>query len=169
MSTIRRGLQKGKATRTKTGVASPLNTTGIDGDIRIVESAGTPPKLKVRSNGKWWTADLVDETKAQTAGFVPKVWVQSGITRSGAGDQYIYMPSYVTNNNVIAINFSISIGEAERVYWWLGESGDAAVYDMYVFFNQRNNYVRIEINASGGGDVDGKDFTLAVFYQDRKS
>jgi len=162
-----RGLQKGKATRTKAGVANPLNSTGIDGDIRVVETS-KGPKLKVRSKGKWWTADLIDETQSQTAGFTPKVWYRSGITLNGTGSQKIQMPSYVTNNNIIAINFSVSIGAQERVYWHLGAAGAQSIYNMYIFFNQANNYVRIEI-PSGGGSVDNKSFTLAVFYEDRKS
>ena len=182
-----RGLQKGKATRTKTDVGTPLNSTGIDGDIRIVETS-KGPKLKVRSKGKWWTADLIDEATAQTAGFIPKVWVKTGITRSTSGNQKIQMPSYVTNNTIIAINFSVSIGSSERVYFSLGgtatevtdSAGDtvtiasttigptAEKYNMYVFFNQSNNYVRFEIQTNALS-VMGKSFTLAVFYQDKKS
>lgn len=161
-----RGLQKGKATRTKAGVASPLNTTGIDGDIRVVETA-KGPKLKVKSNGKWWTQELIDETQSQTSGFVPKVWTEKGITRGSAGNQYIYPPSFVTNNTIIAINFGISLGAYERTYFSLGPTGAGSGYQMFVHYNKQQKYIRFEIGS--GVSVQGKDFTLAVFYEDRKS
>ena len=187
MSTTRRGLQKGKATRTKAGVASPLNSTGIDGDIRVVETA-KGPKLKVRSNGKWWTADLVDETQNQTAGFVPKVWVDKGITPAVGVTSYVYPPDYVTNNTIIGISFGISLGAYERTYFALGgtavtgtdSGGDtitipstgsgptAAIYNMFVHYNKKDKRIRIEIQPDATS-VDLKDFTLAVFYEDRKS
>jgi len=167
MSTTRRGLQKGKATRTKAGVASPLNSTGIDGDIRVVETA-KGPKLKVRSNGKWWTADLVDETQNQTAGFVPKVWVDRGITPGMGATSFVYPPDYVTNNTIVAISFGVSLGTNERTYFSLGDSGAALIYDMFVHYNKKLKYVKIEIKGSADS-VDLKDYTLAVFYEDRKS
>ena len=181
-----RGLRKGKATRTLAKGANPLNTSGLDGDIRIVEtSAG--PKLKVKSKGKWWTADLKDDTQTQTAGFIPKVWYTKGTTRSSAGDQKIVLPAYVTKNTIVGINFSISIGASERVYFALGgtaalatdSAGDtvltpsissgptAYIYNMYVFYNQKNNYIRFEIQTNANS-VMSKDFTLAVLYEDRK-
>jgi len=167
MSTTRRGLQKGKATRTKAGVASPLNSTGIDGDIRVVETA-RGPKLKVRSNGKWWTADLVDESQNQTAGFIPKVWMDRGITPNMNSTAYVYPPSYVTNNTIVAISFGVSLGANSRTYFSLGDTGAALIYDMFVHYNKKLKRIKIEIKASADS-VDNKDYTLAVFYEDRKS
>ena len=161
-------LRKGKAPRTQTGKPNPLDASGIDGDIRIVETT-TGPKLKVRSNGKWWAADLYDESQTQTAGFTPRVWVDRGVTGSAGSTTLITPPAYVTNNTIISVNMGISLGTNERTYFSLGDTGALAKYDMMVHYNKLYKYIRVQIFAYGGvSSVAGKDYTLAVFYEDKK-
>ena len=161
-------LRKGKAPRTQTGKPNPLDAAGIDGDIRIVETT-TGPKLKVRSNGKWWAADLYDESQTQTAGFTPRVWADRGVTGSAGSTTLITPPAYVTNNTIISVNMGISLGTNERTYFSLGDTGALAKYDMMVHYNKLYKYIRVQIFAYGGvSSVAGKDYTLAVFYEDKK-
>lgn len=156
-----RGRKKESALRPS--FVEPGKRTGVDGEMRLV-TTGAGPKLKVRYKGKWYQSDLVDPTEATDANFVPKVWYDTGMTRATSGDQLVSLPAYVTKHNIIAVNFSISIGAHERVYFALGANQTNPVYTMYVFFNQKNTYVRIEIRP-GASEVMNKQYTLAVFYK----
>lgn len=165
--TANRGLRKGKATRTKTGKREPIGSLGSDGDIRIVETS-KGPKLKVKSKGKWWTAELKDESQVDAAGFIPKVWVDRGLTGSaGSSPIYINPPSYVTNNNIVGISFGVSLGAFERTYYWAGNDLASANYNIKVHYNKRYKYIRIELEISSSS-TENKDYTLAVFYEDKK-
>ena len=164
--TANRGLRKGKATRTKTGRREPLKSLGADGDIRIVETA-RGPRLKVKSKGKWWTAELKDESQVDVAGFTPKVWVSRGITGNMGTTPYLTPPSYVTNNTIVGISFGVSYGTNEQTYFWAGDGLDGIPWDIRVHYNKKHKYVRIEVMPLADS-ADNKSYTCAIFYEDKK-
>ena len=108
------------------------------------------------------------DVQNQTAGFIPKVWTNKGITGATNTTTYIYPPNYVTNNTIIGVSFGVSLGAYERTYFSLGDTGALAQYDMFVHYNKKFKRIKMEIK-TGASSVASKDYTLAVFYEDRKS
>ena len=159
-----------KETANKVTFKTPGKTTGIDGDI-IVTNTKNGPTGKIKYNNKWWNFRLEDPAVSSGVIFTPKAWYMRGTTSvaspaTDAINQYISLPAQINKRNIIAINFSISIGVNERAYFWLGDSGTAQQYDMYVFYNDANNFIRLQMKAtSSGSQVQGKDFTLTVLFK----
>ena len=165
MRTSRETRRRKKESALRPSFVEPGERTGVDGEMRLI-TTGAGPKLKVRCKGKWYQVDLTDPTEATDANFTPKVWYDTGKTRSTAGDQYVNLPAYVTKHNVIAINFSISVGTKahERIYFDIGRIYTNPYYGIHVFFSQQNTYVRFEIK-TGASNIMDKLYTLAVFYK----
>ena len=164
-----RSLQWGRAKRPKVSnkPGFPVPVEGSDGDMQI-RNTSLGVRLFAKLGGKWLSNILHGSDINDPNVFIPKAWFLRGITSdnddSGTVAMHIFLPDFIDNSNLLGVNFGISIGENERTYFWLGDSGAAAQYDMMVHYNKVLNKVRIEL-FQNGTSIDGKDFTLTVFFR----
>ena len=159
-----RQMKKSKGTRPKqeTGrTFSPGRSDGVAGDIRIRQT-DRGPMIEAKLGNEWYQSALTPVNAAASV-IIPKVYYITGVTLGSAGSQWFYMPEGINNNNIIAINFGISLGSGERTYFNLGDAGITSGYKMFVHYRKNINAVRLEIFS--GVSVQGKEFTLSVFYK----
>ncbi len=164
-----RSLEWGTASKPKTSnkTGNPTPAEGSDGEIQVRQTS-LGARIFAKLGGKWLSSKLEDDSISSPDVFIPKAWFQRGTTSdnddSGTVVMNIFLPDYISNSNLVGVNFGVSLGANERTYFWAGDTGAAANYDIMVHYNKADNKIRIELFANGTS-IDNKDYTLTVFFR----
>ena len=143
----------------KLGIPNPRE--GSDGDIQVRQT-GLGARLFAKLGGRWLSNILHDNEIDSPDVFIPKVWFDKGTTVASGSVNIIYLPEFISEANIIAVNFGVSVGSNERTYFSLGDALHSSAYNIRVHYNKVDNKVRVEVNGSA---TEGKEYTLAVFFK----
>ena len=159
-----RALEWGRALRPEISniLSAPAPREGSDGDIQV-RNTRSGARLFAKLGGRWLSNILYgNEVLDSPDVFIPKVWFDKGTTVASGSVNIIYLPEFISEANIIAVNFGVSVGSNERTYFSLGDALHSSAYNIRVHYNKVDNKVRVEVN---GSSTEAKEYTLAVFFK----
>ena len=145
------------------------NTINVDG--LKVENTQHGWMLKVRKGAQWLGSILYGNEINDKNVFIPKVWVDIGITKNAATSTVVNLPNFIKPQDVVSISLMVNLGLNHLHCWaWDTVKGVASDHDdtnrIEVSYEAATNKVHfLNLGSSSGNGARGKNYRLAVFFK----